>query len=51
MIRPILVDGNDIYFAIYTSSGKVTHYRSNANACVYFYEKGLNWFEKGGFYG
>ncbi len=40
LIQPVLIDGNDIYFATYTSSRKVAHYRANAKACVYFYEKG-----------
>ncbi len=40
LIQPVLVDGNDIYFATYTSSRKVRHYRENPKACVYFYEKG-----------
>lgn len=42
LIRPVLIDGNDIYFATYTSSRKVRHYRSNPKSCVYFYEKGRN---------
>ena len=42
LIQPVLIDGNDIYFATYTSSRKVRHYRSNPKACVYFYEKGRN---------
>lgn len=40
LIQPVLIDGNDIYFATYTSSRKVSHYRSNSKACVYFFEKG-----------
>ncbi len=40
LIQPVLIDGNDIYFATYTSSRKVRHYRGNPKACVYFYEKG-----------
>lgn len=40
LIQPVLIDGNDIYFATYTSSRKVSHYRANPKACVYFYEKG-----------
>ncbi len=40
LIQPVLIDGNDIYFATYTSSRKVAHYRQNPKACVYFYEKG-----------
>lgn len=42
LIQPVLIDGNDIYFATYTSSRKVRHYRSTPKACVYFYEKGRN---------
>ena len=42
LIQPVLIDGNDIYFATYTSSRKVRHYRNNPKACVYFYEKGRN---------
>lgn len=42
LIQPVLIDGNDIYFATYTSSRKVAHYRANPKACVYFYEKGRN---------
>ena len=42
LIQPVLIDGNDIYFATYTSSRKVKHYRNNSKACVYFYEKGRN---------
>ncbi len=40
LIQPLLIDGNDIYFATYTSSRKVAHYRANSKACVYFSEKG-----------
>lgn len=40
LIKPVLIDGNDIYFATYTSSRKVAHYRQNPKACVYFFEKG-----------
>ncbi len=42
LIQPVLVDDNDIYFATYTSSRKVAHYRNNSKACVYFFEKGRN---------
>ena len=42
LIQPVLFDGNDIYFATYTSSRKVKHYRNNSKACVYFYERGRN---------
>ena len=40
LIQPVLIEGNDIYFATYTSSRKAAHYRANPKACVYFYEKG-----------
>ena len=40
LIQPVLIDENNIYFATYTSSRKVAHYRNNSKACVYFYEKG-----------
>ncbi len=40
LIQPVLIDGDDIYFATYTSSRKVAHYRNNPKACVYFYSKG-----------
>lgn len=40
LIQPVLIRGNDMYFATYTSSRKVAHYRQNSKAYVYFYEKG-----------
>ena len=40
LIEPRYIEGNDIYFATYTSSNKVSHYRNNSKASVYFYEKG-----------
>lgn len=40
LIQPVFIDGNDIYFATYTSSRKVKHYRNNSKACVYFFSKG-----------
>lgn len=40
LIQPVFIDGDDIYFATYTSSRKVAHYRNNPKACVYFYSKG-----------
>ncbi len=43
LIQPVLIDGNDIYFATYTSSRKVQHYRNNSKACVYFYQTGRNY--------
>lgn len=42
LIQPVLIDGNDIYFATYTSSRKVAHFRASPKACVYFYETGRN---------
>lgn len=42
LIQPRYVDGNNIYFATYTSSNKVKHYRNNSKASIYFYEKGRN---------
>lgn len=42
LIQPVFIHENDIYFATYTSSRKVEHYRVNPKACVYFYEKGRN---------
>ena len=43
LVRPVLIEGNDIYFASYTSSRKVKHYRNNSKACVYFCETGRNY--------
>lgn len=40
LIQPRFIDGNDIYFATYSSSNKVKHYRNNSKASVYFFEKG-----------
>ena len=42
LIQPVLIEENVIWFATYTSSRKVRHYRANPKACVYFYEKGRN---------
>lgn len=42
LIQPRYIDGNDIYFATYTSSNKVKHYCNNSKSCIYFYEKGRN---------
>lgn len=42
LIQPRYIDGNDIYFATYASSNKVSHYRNNSKASIYFYEKGRN---------
>ncbi len=40
LIQPVFIDGNDVYFATYTSSRKVRHYQNNPKACVYFFAKG-----------
>lgn len=40
LIQPVLIEENVIWFATYTSSRKVRHYRANPKASVYFYEKG-----------
>ncbi len=40
LIQPVFIDGNEIYFATYTSSRKVRQYRNDPKACVYFYSKG-----------
>lgn len=42
LIQPVLIEENVIWFATYTSSRKVRHYRAEPKACVYFYEKGRN---------
>lgn len=42
LIQPVLIEENVIWFATYTSSRKVRHYRNNPKACVHFYEKGRN---------
>lgn len=42
LIQPVLIEENVIWFATYTSSRKVRHYRANPKACVYFYEKRRN---------
>ncbi len=42
LVQPRHIDGNDIYFATYTSSNKVKHYNKNSKASIYFYEKGKN---------
>lgn len=42
MLPPRKIEGmNTFYFSTNTSSMRVTHYRSNPNACIYFYHKGL----------
>ena len=43
LIQPKYIDGNGLYFTAYTSSNKVSQYRSNSKACIYFYEKGRNY--------
>ncbi len=42
LIKPVLVDGNTIFFATYSSSNKTRHYQNNNLASIYFYEKGRN---------
>jgi len=46
LIQPRYIEGNDIYFATYTSSNKVNHYLNNSKASVYFYEKGKKIFKE-----
>lgn len=43
LIQPRYIDGVNIYFATYTSSNKVRHYKNNSKACVYFFEKGKDY--------
>lgn len=43
LIQPRYIEGNSIYFASYTSSNKVKHYKNNSKASVYFFEKGRNY--------
>lgn len=40
MLAPREIDGNVIYFSTNTSSKKVTQYRENEKACIYFYARG-----------
>ncbi len=40
LIQPRCIEGNNIYFATYTSSNKVKHYRNNSKSSIYFFEKG-----------
>ncbi len=42
LIQPRHIGENTMYFATYTSSNKVAHYKSNSKASVYFFEKGKN---------
>ena len=42
MLKPRLRKGlNEFYFSTNTSSMRVSQYRENPNACIYFYHKGL----------
>ena len=41
MLAPRKIQGNDFYFSTNTSSVRVEQYRSNSNACIYFYKRGL----------
>ncbi len=43
LIQPRYIDGNVLYFATYTSSNKVKHYKNNDKASIYFFEKGKNY--------
>lgn len=43
LIQPRHIDGNILYFATYTSSNKVKHYKNNNKASIYFFEKGKNY--------
>ncbi len=42
LIQPRLIEGSTLYFATYTSSNKVKHYKNNEKASIYFFEKGKN---------
>lgn len=42
LIQPRHIEGNTLYFASYTSSNKVRHYKNNNKASIYFFEKGKN---------
>ena len=42
MLKPRKMDGiQSFYFSTNTSSMRVKQYLNNANACIYFYHKGL----------
>ena len=41
MLMPRKIDGNDFYFSTNTSSARVSQYRSDAKASIYFYAKGI----------
>lgn len=40
MLAPRKVDGNCLYFTTNTSSYRVSQYKKNSKACVYFFNKG-----------
>lgn len=42
LIQLVRIEENKIWFATYTSSRKVRHYRANPKTCIYFYVKGRN---------
>ncbi len=41
MLAPRKIDGNDFYFSTNTSSMRVSQYKANEKASIYFYRKGL----------
>lgn len=41
MLAPRKIQGKDFYFSTNTSSVRVEQYRSNPNACIYFFKRGL----------
>lgn len=40
MLSPRKIEGNDLYFTTNTSSMRVSQYKQNEKACVYFYRRG-----------
>ena len=40
MLSPRKIEGNDLYFTTNTSSMRVSQYKQNEKACVYFYKRG-----------
>lgn len=40
MLKPRLIDGNEMYFSTNTSSNKVKQFATNNKACIYFYKRG-----------
>jgi len=40
MLKPRLIDGNEMYFSTNTSSNKVKQFTANNKACIYFYKRG-----------